>query len=100
MPVVDILRHLLCHDDFVGLQQIGVAISGFGRDLERDMQELTHVGVEFRMTGNDARSATFENPAHDHPRWIRYSVTSDGALRAEHDGAEGKQSFTFKRVTR
>jgi hypothetical protein len=56
--------------------------------------------TEFKLTASDGKSATFENPAHDHPKMIRYTRTEDGSLRADLDGAEGKQSFVFKPVTR
>lgn len=56
--------------------------------------------TEFKLTASDGTSATFENPAHDHPKLIRYSLAADGSLKAELDGAEGKQAFVFKPVTR
>jgi Domain of unknown function (DUF6265) len=56
--------------------------------------------TEFKLTASDGKSATFENPAHDHPKMIRYTRTDDGSLRADLDGAEGKQSFVFKPVQR
>jgi hypothetical protein len=56
--------------------------------------------TEFKLTASDATSATFENPAHDHPKSIRYTRLPDGTLRADLDGAEGKQSFVFKPVQR
>jgi hypothetical protein len=56
--------------------------------------------TEFKLTASDGKSATFENPSHDHPKLIRYSITGDGSLKADLDGNEGKQSFTFRRVAR
>jgi hypothetical protein len=56
--------------------------------------------TEFKLTAWDGRSATFENPEHDHPKLIRYSLGPDDSLKAELDGAEGKQAFVFKAVTR
>ena len=56
--------------------------------------------TDFKLTASDGKSATFENPQHDHPKSIRYSLASDGSLKAELDGAEGKQAFVFKRVSR
>ncbi len=56
--------------------------------------------TEFKLTASDEKSATFENPAHDHPKKIRYSRGEDGSLKAELDGAEGKQAFVFKPVAR
>ena len=56
--------------------------------------------TEFKLTTSSAKSATFENPAHDHPKLIRYTLGEDGSLKAELDGAEGKQAFVFKPVAR
>src|SRR5262245_51101109 len=56
--------------------------------------------TEFKLTASDGKSATFENPEHDHPKMIRYSLSPDGTLKAELDGAEGKQAFLFKAVQR
>ena len=56
--------------------------------------------TEFRLTAWDGKSATFENPEHDHPKKIRYALGADGSLTAELDGAEGRQAFVFRRVTR
>lgn len=56
--------------------------------------------TEFKLTASDGKSATFENPEHDHPRLIRYTLQPDGTLKAELDGAEGKQAFVFKPVQR
>jgi len=56
--------------------------------------------TEFKLTAFDGKSATFENPEHDHPKLIRYSLNPDGSLKAELDGKEGKQAFLFKPVTR
>jgi hypothetical protein len=52
--------------------------------------------TEFKLTAFNSNSATFENPGHDHPKLIRYSLQSDGALKAELEGAEGKQAFVFR----
>lgn len=57
-------------------------------------------GTEFKLTTSEGKSATFENPAHDHPKLIRYTLQPDGTLKAELDGAEGRQSFVFKPVQR
>ena len=56
--------------------------------------------TEFKLTASDGKSATFENPEHDHPKLIRYSLTPDGSLKAELDGGEGKQAFGFRPVQR
>lgn len=52
--------------------------------------------TEFTLSASGPNSVTFENPRHDHPKLIRYSLTGDGNLKAELDGAEGKQAFVFR----
>ncbi|MDX2114787.1 MAG: DUF6265 family protein [Planctomycetota bacterium] len=45
--------------------------------------------VEFTLTAVEVGSATFENPAHDNPRRIRYTLSNDGAtLTARTEGVE------------
>jgi len=55
--------------------------------------------TDFRMTRIDTTSVTFENPAHDFPKSIRYSLRADGTLEAVVSGGAGGRSiaFTFKR---
>jgi hypothetical protein len=55
--------------------------------------------TDFVLTRIEARSATFENPAHDFPKMIRYAVTEDGTLEAvvSGDASERPQTFLFKR---
>ncbi|MCA1560639.1 MAG: DUF6265 family protein [Acidobacteria bacterium] len=54
--------------------------------------------TEFTLTAIDAESATFENPAHDFPKMIRYARRSDGSLEARvSGGAEKVQTFVFRR---
>jgi hypothetical protein len=54
--------------------------------------------TEFMLTAIDADSATFENPAHDFPKMIRYARRPDGSLEARASGgAEKAQTFTFRR---
>ena len=55
--------------------------------------------TDFTLTTIDATSATFENPAHDFPKMIRYTKRPDGSLEATISGAGGEkpQSFVFKR---
>ena len=55
--------------------------------------------TDFVMTAFSAQSATFENPAHDFPKMIRYTLRPDGILDATiSDGGKRAQTFTFKRV--
>ena len=55
--------------------------------------------TEFVLTGMTADSATFENPAHDFPKMIRYTRRPDGSLEARISGAGGErpQAFVFTR---
>jgi len=43
--------------------------------------------------------ATFENPQHDFPKTIRYTLREDGTLEATISGTaeQRSQSFVFKR---
>ena len=43
--------------------------------------------TEFPMTSSEANLAVFENPAHDHPKLIRYRRTGN-VLTAEVEGVE------------
>jgi Domain of unknown function (DUF6265) len=55
--------------------------------------------TDFTLTKIDATSATFENPAHDFPKMIRYTKLPDGSLEAVVSGEAGQkaQTFVFKR---
>jgi hypothetical protein len=55
--------------------------------------------TDFALTSIDDSSATFENPAHDFPKKIRYSLRPDGSLEAtiSGDGGLRPQTFVFKR---
>ena len=55
--------------------------------------------TDFTLTKIDETSATFENPAHDFPKMIRYTRRPDGSLEATISGAAGQkpQTFVFKR---
>jgi hypothetical protein len=55
--------------------------------------------TDFVLTAQAGQSATFENPAHDFPKLIRYTLKPDGVLEATiSDGGTRAQTFTFKRV--
>src|SRR5262249_57432516 len=55
--------------------------------------------TDFVLTEVSADSATFENPAHDFPKMIRYSKRSDGTLEARiSDGGQKGASFIFRRM--
>jgi hypothetical protein len=54
--------------------------------------------TDFVLTDITGESATFENPAHDFPKMIRYAQRPDGTLEARiSDGARRAQSFVFRR---
>src|SRR5262245_1259997 len=55
--------------------------------------------TDFTLTKIDAENATFENPAHDFPKMIRYTKRPDGSLEAVVSGAGGEkpQTFVFRR---
>lgn len=55
--------------------------------------------TDFTLTKVEARSVTFENPAHDFPKMIQYTLKPDGALEAivSGDPAQKPQVFTFRR---
>ena len=54
--------------------------------------------TEFVLSAIAADSATFENPAHDFPKVIRYTRRPDGTLEARvSDGAGRVQTFEFRR---
>jgi hypothetical protein len=54
--------------------------------------------TEFVLSALSARSATFENPRHDFPKMIRYTLRPDGRLEAQvSDGRKKGESFLFTR---
>ncbi|MEO6212212.1 MAG: DUF6265 family protein [Vicinamibacterales bacterium] len=55
--------------------------------------------TDFRMTAIEATAITFENPAHDFPKMIRYTLKADGTLEAVVSGDAGQkpQVFTFRK---
>jgi hypothetical protein len=54
--------------------------------------------TEFVLTAVSPQSATFENPSHDFPKMIRYTLRPDGTLEAHvSDGGEKVESFVFTR---
>lgn len=55
--------------------------------------------TDFRLTKMEGRSLTFENPAHDFPKMIRYTLAPDGTLEAviSGDARQKPQVFRFKR---
>ena len=57
--------------------------------------------TDFVLTAITADSATFENPAHDFPKMVRYSRRADGALETTVAGEGGQrpQTVVLKRET-
>jgi hypothetical protein len=55
--------------------------------------------TDFTLTKIDADSATFENPAHDYPKMIRYAKRADGGMDASISGGPTSKPtvFPFKR---
>ncbi len=55
--------------------------------------------TDFVLTALTAESATFENPAHDFPKVIRYAKRADGSLEATvSDGGHRAETFVFRRT--
>ncbi len=50
--------------------------------------------TDFMLTSFTETSATFENPTHDFPKKIRYSLTPEGLLVTEVSGAAGSRVIT------
>ena len=55
--------------------------------------------TDFTMTRIEGQSVTFENPAHDFPKMIRYTLKPDGTLEAtvSGDAAQKPEVFTYKK---
>jgi hypothetical protein len=55
--------------------------------------------TDFALTKMDGKSLRFENPAHDFPKAITYTLQADGTLEAVISGTEKQkpQTFRFKR---
>lgn len=54
--------------------------------------------VEFLMTSFEKQKFVFENPNHDFPKKITYTILSQDSLFAEISGNGKKQAFPFKRI--
>ena len=55
--------------------------------------------TDFVLTELTADSATFENPAHDFPKMIRYAKRADGTLEARiSDGGQRSETVVFHRT--
>jgi hypothetical protein len=52
--------------------------------------------TDFRLTAMGPNSLTFENPAHDFPKMVRYRLGPDGTLEAVVSGSEQQKLLTFR----
>jgi hypothetical protein len=76
------------------------------RIVERDgglvyvAQPQGRAPTEFVLTALKGRTVRFENPAHDFPKVIEYSLDGSGVLRARvSDGGQNGETFVFRRQT-
>jgi len=55
--------------------------------------------TDFTLTALDTTSATFENPAHDFPKMIKYTRREDGSIHAQVSGGPNSRplNYYFKR---
>jgi hypothetical protein len=51
--------------------------------------------TDFTLTSLEGTTAVFENPAHDFPTMIRYSLQADGSLEAVVSGAPGSKPLRY-----
>ena len=54
--------------------------------------------VTFNLTSVTEKEFVFENPTHDFPKMIRYTLVNQDSLYAEISGDGKKQGFPFKKV--
>jgi hypothetical protein len=52
--------------------------------------------TDFTLTKIEPGSLTFENPAHDFPKMIRYTLGADGTLEAVVSGTEKQKPLVFR----
>ena len=52
--------------------------------------------TDFTLTKIEPNSVTFENPAHDFPKMIRYTLSPDGTLEAVISGTDKQKPQTFR----
>ena len=55
--------------------------------------------TSFKLTALEGKSATFENPDHDFPKRIVYSLSPDRVLTARVQGDEREFSLVFRKVS-
>lgn len=58
--------------------------------------------TEFKLTSQEGQKLVFENPAHDHPKVITYTLLGEDELVATIEGDEGgkhkRQEFRFRKA--
>lgn len=54
--------------------------------------------VFFKIQSADQQHFACENPTHDFPKTIRYTLQSEGALQATASGNGNKQEFLFRKI--
>ena len=52
--------------------------------------------TDFTLTKIEQNSVTFENPAHDFPKMVRYTLGADGTLEAVVSGTEQQKPQVFR----
>jgi hypothetical protein len=52
--------------------------------------------TDFTLTRIEPNALTFENPAHDFPKTIRYSLGEDGTLEAVVSGTDKQKPLVFR----
>jgi len=52
--------------------------------------------TDFTLTRIEPKSVTFENPAHDFPKMVRYTLGDDGTLEAVVSGTEKQKPQVFR----
>ena len=56
MTLINVLCDLFGDDGFVAFQKVKISVSFFGGELERDMKQLSDIGVEALVRGDVANS--------------------------------------------
>ena len=96
---LDLARMLKRKDDVVGQN---TRLFSIGDTLVYEAHPGNQARTEFRATRVTANELVFENPAHDFPQRVMYSVGTGGSLNARIEGTINGQprgvDFSFKRA--
>ncbi len=61
-------------------------------------------GTDFKLTTSNEHSAKFENPEHDNPKSLEYTLQPDGTLAVHLEGDEGgkpaHEDFHYSRIAK